>query len=66
MLGKMPRSEYTNGRNQEIMAWVEENPDLSSKVWIVATEEIKARIEARIRNLDRSADRHRRGHGCSQ
>ena len=38
MLGKMQRSEYTNGRNQEIVAWVEENP------------EIKAKIEARIRN----------------
>ncbi len=24
MFGKMPRSEYTNGRDQEIMAWVEE------------------------------------------
>jgi hypothetical protein len=34
MLGKMRRSEYTNGRNQEIVAWVAENP------------EIKARIEA--------------------
>ena len=39
MLGKMQRSEYTNGRNQEIVAWVEENP------------EIKAKIEARIRNV---------------
>lgn len=39
MLGKMQRSEYTNGRNQEIMNWVAENP------------EIKARIEERIRNV---------------
>jgi len=39
MLGKMQRSEYTTGRNQEIMAWVAENP------------EIKAKIEARIRNV---------------
>ena len=39
MLGKMQRSEYTNGRNQEIVAWVAENP------------EIKAKIEARIRNV---------------
>ena len=39
MLGKMQRNEYTNGRNQEILAWVEENP------------EIKAKIEARVRNV---------------
>ena len=39
MLGKMQRSEYTNGRNAEIRAWVEEHP------------EIKERIEARIRNV---------------
>ena len=39
MLGKMQRNEYTNGRNHEIMAWVEENP------------EIKAKIEERIRNV---------------
>ena len=39
MLGKMQRSEYTNQRNQEIVAWVEENPD------------IKAKVEARIRNV---------------
>ena len=39
MLGKMQRSEYTNGRNAEIKAWVEEHP------------EIKERIEARIRNV---------------
>ena len=38
MLGKMQRSEYANGRNAEIKAWVEEHP------------EIKERIEARIRN----------------
>ena len=28
-----------------------ENPDLSSKAWTLATEEIKAKIEARIRNV---------------
>jgi hypothetical protein len=39
MLAKMQRSEYTNGRNQEIRAWVEEHP------------EIKAKIEERIRNV---------------
>ena len=39
MLGKMQRSEYSNGRNQEIKAWVEEHP------------EIKAKIEARVRNV---------------
>ena len=39
MLGKMQRSEYTNGRNAEIKAWVEEHPD------------IKEKIEARIRNV---------------
>ena len=39
MLGKMQRSEYSNGRNEEIKAWVEEHP------------EIKAKIEARLRNV---------------
>ena len=39
MLGKMQRSEYTNGRNEEIKAWVEEHP------------EIKSKIEERIRNV---------------
>ncbi len=39
MLGKMQRSEYTNQRNQEIVTWVEENPD------------IKAKVEQRIRNV---------------
>jgi len=39
MLGKMQRNEYANGRNEEIKAWVEEHP------------EIKAKIEARIRNV---------------
>ena len=39
MLGKMQRSEYTNGRNQEIKTWVEENPD------------IKSRIVERVRNV---------------
>ena len=32
MFGKMPRSEYTNGRNHEIMAWVEEHPEIKAKV----------------------------------
>ena len=39
MLGKMQRNEYTNGRNAEIRAWVEEHPD------------VKERIEARIKNV---------------
>ena len=39
MLGNMQRSEYTNGRNEEIKAWVEEHP------------EIKSKIEERIRNV---------------
>ena len=39
MLGKMQRSEYTNGRNEEIRAWVEEHP------------EIKAKIAERMRNV---------------
>jgi succinylglutamate desuccinylase len=39
MLTKMQRSEYTNGRNHEIRAWVDEHP------------EIKAKIEERIRNV---------------
>ena len=46
MLGKMQRSEYTQGRNQEIMSWVAENP------------EIKAKIEERIRNVP-AANRER-------
>jgi hypothetical protein len=32
MLGKMQRSEYTNGRNEEIKAWVEEHPEIKSKI----------------------------------
>ena len=39
MLGKMQRSEYTNGRNEEIKAWVEEHPD------------VKAKIQEKIRNV---------------
>ena len=39
MLGKLQRSEYTNGRNQEIRAWVAENP------------EIKTKIEERVRHV---------------
>ena len=46
MLAKMQRSEYTQRRNGEIRAWVEENP------------EIKTRIEERIRNVP--ADRRER------
>ena len=38
MLGKMQRAEYANERNQEIVAWVEANP------------EIKAKVEHRIRH----------------
>jgi hypothetical protein len=32
MLGKMQRSGYTNGRNDEIKAWVEEHPDVKSRI----------------------------------
>ena len=39
MLGKMQRSEFANGRNEEIKAWVEEHP------------EIKTKIEERIRHV---------------
>ena len=39
MLGKMQRSENTQRRNQEIVAWVEEHP------------EIKAKVEERIKNV---------------
>ena len=39
MLGKMKKDEYSNGRNEEIRAWVEEHP------------EIKAKIEERLRNV---------------
>jgi len=39
MLGKMQRSEMTQRRSQEIVAWVEEHP------------EIKAKVEERIRNV---------------
>jgi hypothetical protein len=39
ILGKMQRAGYANQRNQEIMAWVEENP------------EIKAKVEARVKNV---------------
>ena len=39
ILGKMQRAGYANQRNQEIIAWVEENP------------EIKAKIEARVKNV---------------
>ena len=46
MLGKMQRNEYANGRNEEIKAWVEEHP------------EIKSKIEERIRNVP-AANRER-------
>lgn len=39
ILGKMQRSENTQRRNQEIVAWVEEHP------------EIKAKVEDRIKNV---------------
>ena len=39
MLGKMQRADYAETRNNEIRAWVEENP------------EIQKRIEDRIRNV---------------
>lgn len=39
MLGKMQKVEYSNGRNEEIRAWVEGHP------------EIKAKIEERLRNV---------------
>ena len=39
ILGKVQRSEYSNQRNQEIVSWVEEHP------------EIKAKIEERIKNV---------------
>lgn len=32
VLGKMQRSENTQRRNQEIVAWVEEHPEIKSKV----------------------------------
>ncbi len=46
MLGKMQRNEYANGRNEEIKAWVEEHPEIRSK------------IEERIRNVP-AANRER-------
>ena len=46
MLGKMQRTEYANGRNEEVRAWVEEHP------------EIKTKIEERIRNVP-AANRER-------
>ena len=39
ILGKMQRSENTQRRNQEIVAWVDEHP------------EIKAKVEERIKNV---------------
>lgn len=39
MLQKMERREYRNGRDEEIRSWVEEHP------------EVKSRVEERIRNV---------------
>lgn len=39
MLGKMQRQDYTQQRDQEIVQWVNQNPD------------IKAKIEERIKNV---------------
>lgn len=39
MLGKMQRNEFTQTRNQELVNWVNEHPD------------IKAKVEDRIRNV---------------
>jgi hypothetical protein len=39
MIGKMQKAEYSNGRNEEIRAWVAEHP------------EIKSKIEERLRNV---------------
>ncbi|AWI09642.1 hypothetical protein M2447_002196 [Ereboglobus sp. PH5-10] len=39
MLGKMQRNEYTQQRDQEIIQWVNQNPD------------IKAKVEERIKNV---------------
>lgn len=46
MLGKMQRSDYANTRNEEIRAWVEEHP------------EIKSKIEERLKNVP-AANRER-------
>jgi hypothetical protein len=46
MLGKMQKAEYSNGRNEEIRAWVEEHP------------EVKSKIEERLRNVP-AANRER-------
>lgn len=32
MFAKMQRSEYANARNQEIRAWVEEHPEIKTKI----------------------------------
>jgi len=32
MLGKMQKAEYSNARNEEIRAWVEEHPEIKSKI----------------------------------
>ena len=32
MLGKIQKPEYSTGRNEEIKAWVEEHPEIKSKI----------------------------------
>lgn len=32
MLAKMEQAEYRNGRNAELKAWVEEHPEIKSKI----------------------------------
>ena len=46
MLGKMQRAEYSNNRNQELRSWVNEHP------------EVKTKIEERLRNVP-AANRER-------
>ena len=46
MLGKMQKAEYSNNRNQELKSWVEEHP------------EVKTKIEERLRNVP-AANRER-------
>ena len=55
MLGKMQRSEYTNGRNEEIRAWVEEHPEIKSKI----AERIRNVPEANREQIGRASCRER-------
>jgi len=32
MLAKMQRADYRNGRNEEIRAWVNEHPEIKTKI----------------------------------